>query len=57
MSRSRKKQPYRKSRRFDVTCRCKGGCAWCRADRLANSRRKWEVARELVREYLGRCEG
>jgi len=33
MSRTRK-QPYRKSRRFDATCRCHGSCSYCRGNRL-----------------------
>jgi len=28
------KQPYRKSRRFDKSCRCNGGCTWCLDNRL-----------------------
>ena len=29
MSRSRKRNPYRESRRFDASCRCHGGCPYC----------------------------
>jgi len=29
----RKKKPYRKSRRFDSTCRCHGSCPYCREAR------------------------
>ena len=29
MSRSKKKSPYRESRRFDVTCRNHGKCSYC----------------------------
>lgn len=29
MSRSKKKQPYRESRRFDPTCRNHGSCPYC----------------------------
>lgn len=32
MSRSTK-QPYRRSRRFDASCRCHGGCPWCYGNR------------------------
>lgn len=37
MSRTRK-QPYRKSRAFDASCRCHGSCPWCRGNRLHNAR-------------------
>jgi molybdenum cofactor biosynthesis enzyme MoaA len=33
VSRTRK-QPYRKSRRFDATCRCNGSCSYCMHNRL-----------------------
>ncbi len=45
MSRSgTKKQPYRKSRRFDKTCRCNGSCGYCMNNRLASTRRRKEAA-------------
>lgn len=28
------KQAYRKSRRFDKTCRCHGGCPYCEGNRM-----------------------
>ena len=39
MSRS-KKQPYRKSRRFDKSCRCNGSCGYCRNNRLYSVNKK-----------------
>lgn len=51
MSRSRKKNPYRGSRRFDFTCRCNGSCPYCRANRLHNTRRKEEEARDKLNEW------
>lgn len=33
MSRTYKKS-YTKSKRFDKTCRCNGGCSYCRDNRL-----------------------
>lgn len=39
MSRSIK-QPYRKSRRFDKTCRNHGSCPYCRNNRLYSSNKK-----------------
>jgi hypothetical protein len=44
MSRTRK-QPYRKSRRFDKTCRCHGACPWCRDDRLHQARKAEAAAK------------
>lgn len=28
------REPYRKSRRFDRSCRCHGGCPWCLNNKL-----------------------
>lgn len=58
MSRTRKKQPYRQSRRFDKTCRCHGKCPWCRDDRLYQARKAEAAARyELsLAESLGPSE-
>lgn len=42
MSRSYKK-PYTKSKRFDASCRCNGGCPWCEGNRMV--RVKKEVSR------------
>lgn len=41
MSRSIKK-PYTKSKRFDKTCRCNGGCDWCKGNRLYQSNKEIE---------------
>jgi hypothetical protein len=35
-----KKQPYRKSRRFDKTCRCHGSCSYCTNNRLIQQARE-----------------
>ena len=40
MSRSYKKNVYRKSRRFDRTCRCHGSCPYCRNNRLFFDKKK-----------------
>ena len=49
MSRTNK-QPYQKSRRFDVTCRNHGSCNWCEDDRLHSRRRDLLIADEKVTE-------
>lgn len=28
------KNPYTKSKRFDASCRCHGGCPWCLGNRM-----------------------
>ena len=34
------RQPYRKSKRFDRSCRNHGSCPYCRDNRLARSKSK-----------------
>ena len=34
------KQPYRKSRASDPTCRCNGSCSYCRSNRLHKNRKR-----------------
>ena len=33
-----KRDPYRKSKRFDRTCRNHGACSWCRDNRTAKAK-------------------
>lgn len=49
MSRS-KKQPYRKSRRFDKTCRNNGACSYCRNNRLYSSNKKLIAIKDEEKE-------
>ena len=56
MSRSRKKQPYRQSRRFDKTCRCHGACPWCRRKRLYGDIRRRKATAWEIAEYWGVLE-
>jgi sulfatase maturation enzyme AslB (radical SAM superfamily) len=44
MSRRRKKNPYRKSRRFDRSCRCHGGCGYCYQNRMHSTNRRMLAA-------------
>lgn len=39
MSRTRR-QPYRKSRAFDSSCRCHGGCPYCWGNRMHGRRQR-----------------
>ena len=39
------REPYRKSRRFDTTCRCHGGCPYCENNRL-HSLKVMEISAE-----------
>ena len=50
MSRTYKK-PYRKSRRFDKSCRSNGGCSYCRDNRLYNSMRRIEATESDIEDY------
>ena len=48
MSRTTRK-PYTKSKRFDISCRCHGGCSWCSSDRTyADAKRLAAADEELV---------
>lgn len=44
------KQKYRKSRRFDKTCRNNGSCSYCRNNRLFNTKRKIDAAKSQLKE-------
>lgn len=39
------RKPYRRSKRFDKSCRNHGGCPWCLSNRLHNSRKREEKVR------------
>jgi hypothetical protein len=39
-SRKEHRKPYRKSKRFDATCRNHGACAWCRGNRTHKTKRQ-----------------
>jgi hypothetical protein len=49
MSRTRK-QPYRKSRRFDKTCRCHGSCSYCESNRTIQTQRAVAAARAQLKD-------
>lgn len=55
MSRSYKKNQYRKSRRFDKSCRCNGSCAWCRGNRMHSTKVRILKA-EDTKEPIGETE-
>lgn len=44
------RKPYRRSKRFDKSCRNHGGCPWCLGNRLYNSRKREEKARRCLIE-------
>ena len=33
------KRPYTKSKRFDKSCRCHGGCGWCEGNRTIQTKK------------------
>lgn len=50
---SKKRKPYRGSRRFDYTCRNHGGCSWCKGNRLHKRRLAERIAKEKLKEAEG----
>jgi hypothetical protein len=48
------KQAYRKSRRFDKSCRNHGGCPYCKNNRLHNYRKKDEESLHGLRTLYDR---
>ena len=47
MSRTKRKE-YTKSKRFDASCRCHGGCSWCAGNRLYQDTRDRDAADEEI---------
>lgn len=54
MSRTHK-QPYRKSRRFDSSCRCHGSCGYCRDNRISDRIRADRWLRAELAEAAQDC--
>lgn len=50
MSRTIRK-PYTKSKAFDKSCRCHGGCEYCLSNRQHKHRKQKEKARDLLEEW------
>lgn len=50
MSRTNKRA-YTGAKRFDTSCRCHGGCSWCRENRLRRDKKYRNAADEQLREY------
>jgi hypothetical protein len=44
------RKPYRKSKRFDATCRNHGSCAWCRGNRTHKTKRQEQEAQRMETE-------
>lgn len=49
MSRTFKK-PYQKSRRFDKSCRCHGGCPWCLGNRMHKNTKRILRMRDQLKD-------
>lgn len=45
-----RRAPYRRSSRFDPSCRHGGSCPYCRRNRLIGTRRRTQAAEELAGE-------
>lgn len=50
MSRSNKK-PYTKSKAFDKTCRCNGGCSYCLGNRMHSQNKRIDELDYSVNHY------
>jgi hypothetical protein len=46
------RKPYRKSGRFDASCRPGGDCPYCKGNRTINDRRDGITAREVMHEIV-----
>jgi hypothetical protein len=46
------RKPYRGSERFDKSCRCNGGCPYCRSNRLHNLTAKILAAEADIKDTL-----
>ena len=46
------RKAYRKSQRFDATCRPNGGCPWCEGNRLHKSKLRQRIADEKLMDVL-----
>ena len=47
------RKPYRKSQRFDKSCRNHGGCPWCEGDRLHKYQRRKPIEDHESRNITG----
>lgn len=47
-----RREIYRKSKAFDVTCRNHGSCSYCRRNRTHSNVKARKVADEKFQEYL-----
>lgn len=46
-----KRKPYRKSKRFDTTCRNHGSCPYCESNRTHNYKKQESSAEEQLASY------
>ena len=44
------RKPYYRSKRFDASCRCHGGCGYCLDDRMHNDKKLKIVAEEQLKK-------
>ncbi len=50
-NRKDKRKPYRKSKAFDKSCRCHGGCSWCEGNRTFFDK-KYRIKSEEEERYF-----
>lgn len=53
-NRKDKRKPYYGSKRFDITCRCHGGCAYCESNRKYSEPKRKQTADLSLKEYKGK---
>jgi len=46
-----KRNPFRRSKAFDKTCRCHGGCPWCVSDKLYQHNKELERTKDEIKNY------
>ena len=52
LSGKEKRKPYRKSKRFDRTCRNHGSCPWCENNRTHSCRKQKLKAEQIVKDFF-----
>lgn len=48
-----RRRPFRRSQRFDKSCRNHGNCPWCMGNRLRRRRREESEARARLADWTG----
>ena len=49
-----KREPYYRSKLFDMSCRNHGGCPWCEGNRLFKFKKADEKSKQELKEFINR---